>query len=93
MGKCEVRKEYRDRGEELVFLLAGEQSGNSIIRKERKLNKRISLLRKHHVTSQASTSSCSGYLLLYNNAIKICVFSENKYPPFLPQNNEFVKEF
>lgn len=49
--KCEVRKEYRDRGEELIFLLAGGQSGNSIIRKERNLNKRIPLSGKHHVTS------------------------------------------
>lgn len=76
-NKYEVRKEYRDRVEELIFLLA-------ITRKEGNLNKRIPLSGKCHVISPVSTSFCSGYPFLYNNTIKICVFSKSKYPSFLP---------
>lgn len=72
-------------------LLAGEQSGNSIMRKERNLNKRIPPSGKHHVISPVPTSFCSSYPLLYNNTIKIIEFSLKKYPSFLPPKQQICK--
>lgn len=89
--KYEVRKEYSARGEELICLQESRVGIQLSEKKERNLNKRIPLSGKYYVISPVPTSFCSGYLLLYSNTIKICEFSENKYPSFLPPKQGICK--
>lgn len=71
--------------------LAGEQNGTLIIRKARDLKISTPLAGKSHVISPASTSFCSCYPFLYSSTIKMCIFSENKYPSSLAKNEGICK--